>query len=284
MKKLLTLMLSVLLFSGLATTVFAQDLPSIEIPINTVIREPAGTIVSLASENVPQDYLGFICTANAVAENQSSVHPGNELIVSSNGTSITMKDVERAPGVTTPATGTLELGSTVDVSLKMGQDAVFSGGMIVRLDCEQPEDPVYECTALSVVRDSENDKKFTFTTETVTSEGVNIESYVYDFGVAGEDAVITDQATIMKIYEEAGEYKVLVDVNFFLPEEKIVTDSCETVVTITEDPEEPPVETLPATGPAGAIAAVAGMSTLGYGAISFRASKKSLKNKILGKE
>ncbi len=88
----------------------------------------------------------------------------------------------------------------------------------------------------------------------------------------------------MKIYEEAGEYKVLVDVNFFLPEEKIVTDSCETVVTITEDPEEPPVETLPATGPAGAIAAVAGMSTLGYGAISFRASKKSLKNKILGKE
>lgn len=287
MKKLLALMLSVLLFGGLTTTVVAQDLSSIKIPIDTVVREPADTIVSLASEKVPQEYLGYICTANAIAENQDSVHPGNDLIVSSNGTSITMKDVERAPDVTTPSTGILELGPTVDVSLKMGNDAVFSGGMVVTLDCEQPEVPAYECTALSALRDDQNDKKFTFTTETATSEDVTIESYVYNFGITGEDAVTTDQATIMKIYEKAGEYKVSVDVNFMLPDEKIVTDSCETVVTVTENPEvpkKPPVKTLPSTGPASAIAAVTGMSTLGYGAISFRSSRKTLRDKILGRK
>ena len=284
MKKFIALFLSVLLFVGFTGAVMAQDSLSIHIPKSTVVREPAGTQTKIATKDVPEAMIGQMCTASAVAENQSSVHKGNDLIVSSNGTSITMYDVERASGVTTPANGELTLGPTLDVTLSMGKDAVFSGGMTVELDCEEPEQPVFECTALSVLRDNENDKKFTFTTETVMSEGVSVENYVYDFGVDGEDSLTTDQDTVTKIYEDAGEYKVSVDVNFFLPEEKIVTDSCETVVTISEDPEEPekPVETLPATGPASVIAGVAGMSTLGYGAYSFRSSRKTLRDKILG--
>lgn len=152
-------------------------------------------------------------------------------------------------------------------------------------ECTVPEKPIYECTALSVVRDSENNKKFTFTTETVKSDDVMIEKYVYDFGLEGENPLETDQATVMKIYEDAGEYNVTSEVHFLLPNEETATSTCKTTVNISEDPEEPetPAKTLPATGPASAIAAVAGMSTLGYGAISFRSSRKALKDKILNK-
>lgn len=289
MRKILSLFIALFVVVGLSGAVaLAQDLPTIEIPINTIIRKPASTQVPLVSEDVPEQYIGYICTANAVAKNQSSVHPGNDLIVSSNGTSVTMYDVERAAGISTPAVGILELGPTVDVTLSMGKDAVFSGGMVVELDCEKPEEPVYECTSLTAVVDPSNDKSYTFTTATKLSDDVTIEKYVYDFGVDGESAVTTDKDTITKVYGEAGTYNIGVDVYFSVIEEEKI-DSCSTTVTIDEVPEVPPEtpeepQVLPVTGPAAAIAGIFGASSLGYGAYSFKASRTSLRNKILGKD
>jgi hypothetical protein len=103
----------------------------ITIPINTVAHESG----QLASAPVPADLQGLQCSVEATAENQSSVHPGNDLIVSSGSDSVTLSDVERAAGVTTTADGPLTLGTEVVVTLSLGPDGVFSGGLIVTIEC-----------------------------------------------------------------------------------------------------------------------------------------------------
>ncbi|MGI9584957.1 MAG: DUF7507 domain-containing protein [Acidimicrobiia bacterium] len=111
----------------------------IEVSIDTVVRADEGTVTYLATENTPADLIGTMCISVAEARNQSSVHPGNDLIVSSGGESVTLEDVERSPGATTTAGGPLTLGPTVTISLEMGPDEVFSGGITVKiLDCTPP--------------------------------------------------------------------------------------------------------------------------------------------------
>jgi hypothetical protein len=113
-------------------TAMAQAI--ITIPINTVAHESG----QLASAQVPADLQGLLCSVEAVAENQSSIHPSNDLIVSSGSDSVTLSDVERAAGVTTTADGELTLGTEVVVTLSLGPDGVFSGGLTVTVECGLP--------------------------------------------------------------------------------------------------------------------------------------------------
>jgi hypothetical protein len=101
----------------------------ITIPINTVADESG----VLATAPVPAELQGSSCNVQADAENQSSVHPGNDLIVSSGSDSVTLFDVEREAGALTMASGDLTLGSEVTVSLSLGPDGVFSGGITVTI-------------------------------------------------------------------------------------------------------------------------------------------------------
>lgn len=288
MRKILSILLSLVVLAGLTGAVFATDPPTIKIPVDTVIRsDEVGSRHLLASETVEEDLIGQVCAVAAIAKNQGSVHPGNNIEVASNGTMITLYDVERAPGVDTFANGTLKLGTDIDVTLVMGKDKVFSAGMVVTLDCEEEVIPEYECTSLTATVGSDKET-YTFTTATKVSEDVTIEKYVYDFGIDGESAVTTDKSTITKVYSEPGTYNVNVDVHFTVIEEEKV-DSCNTSITIEEEPEIPPEtpqepQVLPVTGPAAAIAGIFGASSLGYGAYSFKASRSSLRNKILGKD
>lgn len=150
---------------------------------------------------------------------------------------------------------------------------------------EKPEEPVYECKSLTAVQDGANKFKFTFTTKTEMSDDVTVNKYVYDFGT-GEDKVSTDKAQVTKVYEKPGKYDVSVEVVFNVGEGQ-KSDVCKTSVKITEDPEEPPVEPpkeIPNTGPASVIAGLFGTGALGYGAVSFSASRSELRNTILGKK
>lgn len=105
-----------------------------EIPIDTVVYAPEDSITRLETVDTPPDLIGASCVGVAVAANQTSVHPGNDLIISSGGTSVVLEDVERAPGTTTPASGELTLGEQVTVDLRMGPDEVFSGGLVIIID------------------------------------------------------------------------------------------------------------------------------------------------------
>lgn len=110
----------------------------IDIPITTRKSGPGDHL--LASQDVTQ-YSGLTCTVSAQAENQSSVHPGNDLTVESGGDSVVLEDVEGVAGGSTSASGTLVLGNTVTVTLNMGPDNSFSAGMNVSLDCDTSTPP-----------------------------------------------------------------------------------------------------------------------------------------------
>ncbi|MEM8904461.1 MAG: LPXTG cell wall anchor domain-containing protein [Actinomycetota bacterium] len=116
----------------------AQD-GVLDIPIDTVVRDVEGSITVLSSTDVPAEAVGLTCTGEAVTSNQGSVHPNNDLLVETGGATFVFEDVEDQPGLTIPASGSFVLGETFVVSLRMGPDEVFSGGIRIAVDCTQPE-------------------------------------------------------------------------------------------------------------------------------------------------
>jgi hypothetical protein len=95
----------------------------------------------LTTEAVPSELMGATCQVTATAENQSSVHPDSNLIITSGSDSITLLDVERAPGAVTTASETLTLSSEITVSLEIGPDGIFSGGITVVAACDSAPSP-----------------------------------------------------------------------------------------------------------------------------------------------
>jgi uncharacterized repeat protein (TIGR01451 family) len=111
----------------------------IEISIDTVVTAGEGSITLLSTTNTPPDLIGMTCIGIARATNQPSVHPGNDLIVASGDDSIVLEDVEREPGAVTTAEALLALGPSVTVSLRMGPDGIFSGGLVFSIgECAPP--------------------------------------------------------------------------------------------------------------------------------------------------
>jgi uncharacterized repeat protein (TIGR01451 family) len=111
----------------------------IEISIDTVVTATQGSITVLDTTDTPPDLIGMSCVGVARAINQPSVHAGNDLIVASGDDSIVLEDVEREPGVVTTAEAPLTLGPTVTVSLLMGPDEIFSGGLVFSIgECTTP--------------------------------------------------------------------------------------------------------------------------------------------------
>ena len=108
----------------------------ISLPIDTIIEADEGEVVELASVSVDPELVGATCSWDFHATNQQSVHPGNDLILSTNGTDTVVAGVEDAPGQVLDVAGSFELGDTVTVSLSMGPDQVFSAGLLVEVVCD----------------------------------------------------------------------------------------------------------------------------------------------------
>jgi hypothetical protein len=116
----------------------APETFDVAIPINTIVFAAEGSVTQVASIDIDPQFAGQICDVTARSENQASVHPGNDLVVSSDSSEVTIPNVEGQAGGTVDAQGTLVLGSQVVVSLVMGPDGVFSAGMNVHLVCDLP--------------------------------------------------------------------------------------------------------------------------------------------------
>jgi len=114
--------------------------PAFIIPIDTVIYEPPGSQTVLADVETPPELIGATCLGFAEAENQSSVHPNNDIIIETGDSVAFLEDVEGAPNKVTDAIGTITLGPRVKLTLDMGDDGVFSGGLVVVIDvnCTPP--------------------------------------------------------------------------------------------------------------------------------------------------
>ena len=145
MKRILTLLAAIAALFVIGVPVARAT--AIEISIDTVVTAGEGSITVLATADTPPDLIGLSCVGVAEAINQPSVHPGNDLIVASGDDSIVLEDVEREPNAVTTAGGLLTLGPTVTVSLRMGPDEVFSGGIVFTIgECTPPTTTTTEPT------------------------------------------------------------------------------------------------------------------------------------------
>jgi hypothetical protein len=160
MKNLIMGFVSLFILTALTLPVLATSPATIEIPVSTIIRSnTVGSTHLLATRTVDQNMVGYICEVSANALNQGSVHPDNDLVITSNGTKVVLDDVERVAAGTTTANGTLTLGNDISVSLVIGKDKVFSAGMTVAFNCEEPEpEPIQVCRNGEVITIDEDQR------------------------------------------------------------------------------------------------------------------------------
>lgn len=133
-----------------------------------------------------------------------------------------------------------------------------------------------------------------FTASEKLSDGVSVDSYIFDFGEGGSQVVSKDR-TVSNVYEKPGTYVATVTIKttegVTLP-----NDNCKVSITVTEQPPENPPETPPAdeefpgapevladTGVAGAAAGFMGAGSLGYAVTSFLRSRKGLLDALLNR-
>jgi len=124
----------IMLLAVMALPAAAVD--DIVVPVDTIVRSAEGELTELAVVAVAAEQVGAACTVSAQGENNASVHPNNDIIVSSGSDSVVLLDVEGVGGGITSAAGDLVLGDTIVLTLRMGPDGVFSGGLTVTVDCE----------------------------------------------------------------------------------------------------------------------------------------------------
>lgn len=122
---------------GVATA-SAQTDPVITIPIDTVVFAEPDTFTVVATTSVDPALVGTTCALVVEADNNSSVHPGNDLLVQSGGDTVVLADVEGDEGRITFGSGPLTLGPVITVTLRMGEDGVFSAGFSVECRATPP--------------------------------------------------------------------------------------------------------------------------------------------------
>lgn len=139
MSKWIVRLVSLAAFVAMAISVLPVQAADFTISLDpdTYIRGEPGESYKLQQANIPDYLQGHSVRVRAVAENNSSVHPGNNLIVRSGGGTVMLLDVEREAGAITEATGQLTLEGEVEIWLVLGSQS-FSGGMIVEFDNPEP--------------------------------------------------------------------------------------------------------------------------------------------------
>lgn len=125
---------------ALAAPAGAQD-NVITIAVEGVLTGSEDEVVPVVSETVDPSLVGATCEVEGQTENNSSVHPGNDLILTTGDSTATIENTEEFPGEIAPGSGTIVLGETIDISVRFGPDGVTSGGVIVTFDCA-PSGPV----------------------------------------------------------------------------------------------------------------------------------------------
>jgi hypothetical protein len=120
---------------GMVGVARAQQQPLFGIPVDTVVYGDPGSVKVISTQAVGAGLVGEECAVFGDAENNDSVHPNSDLIISSNGDFVLIPDVERLGNGHTDANGTLTLGPQLTISVRLGPDGVFSGGLTVTIAC-----------------------------------------------------------------------------------------------------------------------------------------------------
>ncbi len=124
----------------LAVPVSAQS-NTIIIEVDGTVQGDAGEIFRVASVNVDPGMVGWLCAGTAQTANNASEHPNNDFILGSGGSSAEILDWEAVAGGIASLSGTLVLGESITVDLRLGADGISSGGVIITLTCGPPLPP-----------------------------------------------------------------------------------------------------------------------------------------------
>ncbi len=110
----------------------------IEIRLRGNLFAPPGSINQVYFQLVDPALVGQTCSGFAATQNNASVWDNNDLIIASGGTSTEILDFEAESNGTTFTTGTITLGETLTVSIRLGPGGVSSEGLLIVLNCSQP--------------------------------------------------------------------------------------------------------------------------------------------------
>jgi len=149
--------------AGTSLVSASENVHGLSIPHGTIIRGEEGSKHQVSQEKIDPKHLGSTCKVNVTSTNQGSVHPGNNLVIASGSTSVVVKDVEREAYGVIKATGEITLANQITVSVVLGKDRVFSGGMYVNFECTPPVKEVKVCRNGRVVTIKETDRDNTDT-------------------------------------------------------------------------------------------------------------------------
>lgn len=108
------------------------------VTLDQVVYGTAGQVVVLETRDVDAALVGTTCTASYTGENNSSVHPGTDLLISSGAAQLVLSGVEDVAGATTSGSSSILLGPTVSVAVRLGPDAMSSLGATLSLTCTPP--------------------------------------------------------------------------------------------------------------------------------------------------
>ncbi len=113
----------------------AWAIESIVLDQDRILYGEEGSTVQLAEIAVETDRVGASCTLRVHTENQYSVHPGNDLVVTTGGTQSVIEDVEAEPDADADLSAAIVLGPELLVELRFGPDQVSSMGFDLSVDC-----------------------------------------------------------------------------------------------------------------------------------------------------
>ncbi len=113
----------------------ATDDVTLSYSLDTVVFAPEGSVEELVSTDIADDLVGRECTVTLTADNNDSVHPDNDLIITSGADEVVVVNVEAEAFVSITAEETLILGPTLTVSVRLGPDGVLSEGGLLQLSC-----------------------------------------------------------------------------------------------------------------------------------------------------
>ncbi len=137
-RRLSALGAAVVLCSMFGSAAVAQEPDTvIDVPVEPVYDTgEVGASVAVGSAAVAAELVGRSCNVVVTATNQSSVHPGNTLVVSSGESSVSVAGIEDAAGAVSTEAGTITLGDTISLAVVLGEDGATSVGSSLKVTCE----------------------------------------------------------------------------------------------------------------------------------------------------
>jgi hypothetical protein len=116
------------------------------IDIDVTIFGDEGEVTKVAEVAVDPALVGTTCDGHATTTNNSSEWDGNDLIIASGGTTTVVHDFEAVANGITFTEGTVELGDTVTLSIRLGPGGVSSEGLRLVLTCQPAPPPTTTTT------------------------------------------------------------------------------------------------------------------------------------------